>query len=83
MKFTIGTASSNMEFKEDLKLIKSSLLYADEIELIGMAEYAVFNYLPKCLSEANEINEIINYSSRDKFQLRQIVSGNRSRTIYF
>jgi hypothetical protein len=31
MKFIIGTASSNMEFVEDLKLIKSSLLYADEI----------------------------------------------------
>lgn len=27
--------------------------------------------------------KIITYSSRDKFQLRQIVSGNRSRTIYF
>ena len=52
MKFSIGTASSNMEFEESLKLIKSSLLYADEIELIGMAEYAVFNYLPKCLGFA-------------------------------
>lgn len=43
MKFTIGTASSSMEFEEDIRLIKSSLLYADEIELIGMAEYAIFN----------------------------------------
>lgn len=60
MKFTIGTASSSMEFKEDLKLIKSSLLYADEIELIGMAEYAIYNYLPKCFSEANDIEKIIN-----------------------
>ena len=42
MKFSIGTASSSLEFEEDMRLIKSSLLYADEIELIGMAEYAVF-----------------------------------------
>lgn len=59
MKFSIGTASSNMEFEESLKLIKSSLLYADEIELIGMAEYAVFNYLPKCLKDANDFEGII------------------------
>lgn len=59
MKFSIGTASSNMEFEESLKLIKSSLLYADEIELIGMAEYAVFNYLPKCLSGAKDFEGII------------------------
>lgn len=57
MKFSTGTASSNMEFEESLKLIKSSLLYADEIELIGMAEYAVFNYLPKCLTEAYGLAE--------------------------
>ena len=43
MKFTIGTASSSMNFEEDLKLIKSSLLYADSIELIGMAEYRAWN----------------------------------------
>ena len=60
MKFTIGTASSSMEFEEDIRLIKSSLLYADEIELIGMAEYAIFNYLPKCLSSANDFEIIIN-----------------------
>ena len=59
MKFSIGTASSNMEFEESLKLIKSSLLYADEIELIGMAEYAVFNYLPKCLSGAKDFESIV------------------------
>ena len=59
MKISIGTASSNMEFEEDLKLIKSSLLYADEIELIGMAEYAVFNYLPKCLTNAKDIDDMI------------------------
>ena len=45
MKFTIGTASSNMNFEEELKLINSSLLYADTIELIGMAEYAIYNYI--------------------------------------
>lgn len=59
MKFTIGTASSNMRFEEDLKLIKSSLLYADEIELIGMAEYAIFQYLPKCLVGAKDIGELL------------------------
>lgn len=59
MKFSIGTASSNMEFEESLKLIKSSLLYADEIELIGMAEYAVFNYLPKCLAVAKDFESIV------------------------
>lgn len=53
MKFSIGTASNNMEFEEDIRLIKSSLLYADEIELIGMAEYAIFVYLPKCLKGSN------------------------------
>lgn len=59
MKFTIGTASSSMEFAEDMKLIKSSLLYADEIELIGMAEYAIYNYLPKCIAKANDIDGIL------------------------
>lgn len=58
MKFIIGTASSNTEFEEDIRLIKSSLLYADEIELIGMAEYAVLNYLPKCLTNGNNFEEI-------------------------
>ena len=59
MKFTIGTDSSSMEFTEDMKLIKSSLLYADEIELIGMAEYAIYNYLPKCIAKANDIDGIL------------------------
>lgn len=59
MKFSIGTASSSMEFEEDLKLIKCSLLYADEIELIGMAEYAIYNYLPKCLTGAQDIEGMI------------------------
>ena len=48
-----------MEFAEDMKLIKSSLLYADEIELIGMAEYAIYNYLPKCIAKANDIDGIL------------------------
>lgn len=60
MKFSVGTASSSMEFEEDIRLIKSSLLYADEVELIGMAEYAIFNYLPKCLSETKGIEKTIN-----------------------
>ena len=36
MKFTIGTVSNSLNLEEDLRLIKSSILYADEIELIGM-----------------------------------------------
>lgn len=59
MKFTIGTASSNMNFEEDLKLIKSSLLYADTIELIGMAEYAIYNYIPKCFDSSTSVEKIM------------------------
>lgn len=55
MKFTIGTASSSLDFREDMKLIKSSLLYADDIELIGMAEYAVFKYLPQRINSVKDI----------------------------
>jgi len=58
MKFTIGTASSSLNFEEDLKLIKSSLLYADEIELIGMAEYAVFRYLPDRIDSVKDIRTL-------------------------
>ena len=47
MKFTIGTVSGYLEFTEDINLIKSSLLYADEIEMIGMLEYAVFKVSSK------------------------------------
>ena len=59
MKFTIGTASSSMNFEEDLKLIKSSLLYADSIELIGMAEYAIFNYLPRCFDDSKDLDSML------------------------
>lgn len=38
VRFIIGTASGNLDFKEDVQLIKSSILYADEIQLIGIAE---------------------------------------------
>lgn len=58
MKFSIGTASSSMEFEETLKLIKSSLMYADEVELIGMAEYAIYNYFVKCLTGSKNIENI-------------------------
>lgn len=60
MKFTIGTVSNSIDFSEDLHLIKSSLLYADEIELIGMVEYAVLNYLPLKLREAKDFYSLIN-----------------------
>lgn len=46
MKFTIGTVSNFQEYDQDINLIKSSLLYADDIELIGLTEYTVFKYLP-------------------------------------
>lgn len=59
MKFTIGTASSSMNFEEDIKLIKSSLLYADSIELIGMAEYAIFNYLPRCFEDSKKLDNLL------------------------
>ncbi len=56
MKFTIGTIHSSLKFEEEIKLIKSSLLYADEIELIGMVEYAVFKYLPYCVDSFTDID---------------------------
>ena len=59
MKFTIGTVSDSLEFGEDLKLIKSSLLYADEVELIGMAEYAAYKYIPRCLNNARDIDGLM------------------------
>lgn len=49
MKFSIGTVSNFQEYENTLRLIKSSLLYADEIELIGLTEYAVFKYLPSIM----------------------------------
>ena len=60
MKFTIGTVSSNLEFSETVNLIKSSLLYADEVELIGLIEYAVFVYLPKHILNAKDVIQLLN-----------------------
>ena len=59
MKFTIGTVSNFQDYDEDIKLIKSSILYADEIELIGMTEYAVFCYIPKIFDNNKKINDLI------------------------
>ena len=59
MKFTIGTASSNREFKETMSLIKSSLLYADEIELIGMVEYMLFSYIPGHLNDVKDMDQLL------------------------
>lgn len=59
MRFTIGTVSSNLEFEETMRLIKSSLLYADEVELIGMIEYAVFCYIPNHIYNTKEIGELL------------------------
>ena len=61
IKFTIGTASSSLEFEETMKLIKSSLLYADETELIGLVEYAVFCYMPDRLHEAKDIEQLLSF----------------------
>lgn len=59
MKFTIGTVSSSLDFSEDLKLIKSALLYADEIELIGMVEYAVYKYLPHMVFDVKDMETML------------------------
>lgn len=52
MKFTIGTISNFSDLSESIKLIKSSLLYADEIEMLGITEYAVHKYLPSLLDSS-------------------------------
>ena len=59
MKFTIGTISNFQNYENDIKLIKASLLYADEIELIGLTEYAVFKYLPWILDGQKSLDDFI------------------------
>ena len=59
MKFTIGTVSNFQKYDDDLKLIKSSLLYADEIELIGLTEYAAFCYLPNIFDKNKNLKDLI------------------------
>ena len=59
MKFTIGTVSGSLAFDEDIRLIKSSLLYADEIELIGMVEYALYKYLPGCFDTSASLDMLL------------------------
>lgn len=58
MKFTIGTVSNSLDFAEDMNLIKSSILYADDIELIGMAEYAIYKYLPRQLNASKDLESL-------------------------
>ena len=60
MKFTIGTALSSLGFEEIYGLIKSSLLYADEIELIGMVEYAIFRYFPNRINSVKDFDSLMN-----------------------
>ncbi len=60
MKFTIGTASNSLGFEELYGLIKSSLLYADEIELIGMVEYAIFKYFPNRVNSVKDFDSLMN-----------------------
>lgn len=59
MKFTIGTVSNIQEYDQDINLIKSSLLYADDIELIGLTEYTVFKYLPSVFDGGKDLDELI------------------------
>ena len=59
MKFTIGAISNIQQYEEDLKLIKSSLLYADDIELIGLAEYLTFIYLPRVFDSKKDVFELV------------------------
>lgn len=59
MKFTIGTVSKFQDYEQDLRLIKSSLLYADEIEMIGLTEYAIFKYLPSILDGSKDLDALI------------------------
>ena len=59
MKFTIGTVSNSLDLTEDLNLIKSSILYADEVELIGLAEYALYKYLPDHVFNVQNFYEMI------------------------
>ena len=58
MKFTIGTVSNSLDLAEDMNLIKSSILYADDIELIGMAEYAIYKYLPRQLNASKDLESL-------------------------
>jgi len=58
VKFTIGTVSNSLDFAEDMNLIKSSILYADDIELIGMAEYAIYKYLPRQLNASKDLESL-------------------------
>lgn len=59
MKFTVGTVSTSLDLSESINLVKSSVLYADEIELIGMAEYLIYRYLPMMLDESNNIQTMM------------------------
>ena len=59
MKFAIGTVSNFQEYEEDIRLIKSSLLYADDIELLGLSEYALFKYLPDIMDGGKKLEALI------------------------
>lgn len=78
MKFTIGTLSTMDDFSKDIDLIKSCLLYADEIELIGMVEYAVFKYLPDLINSNKNLTQIL--SSVESF-LKAVQVPNSEETI--
>ncbi len=79
MRITIGTISNSLEFDEDIKLIKSSLLYADEVELIGMAEYALLKYMPARIGNIKDMDSLLNsliplFKSIDSEEARQYVA---------
>lgn len=60
MKFTLGTVSSNLYMSETYKLLKCSLLYADEVELIGIAEYALYQYFPRIEDDSKDLEGLVN-----------------------
>ncbi len=78
MKFTIGTISNSLDLQDDMKLIKSSILYTDEIELIGMVEYALYKYLPSTVFCSQELDTLI--PAMRSF-LQSIEMGNRDELL--
>lgn len=50
IKFSIGTVSKELDLSHDITLLKAALLYADEIEIIGMMEYALGILIPQIIN---------------------------------
>ena len=54
IKFSIGTVASKLDLTENITLIKSSLLYADEIEMIGIMEYMLSILVPQIVNSSED-----------------------------